>query len=91
MMIFGMLYFDTNYQLNDEELIRQARVAYERKTGSKACIALLHMGTDAGLETLDGLKVFPSYLVRPHHTIVGIRLEENLQQRSAKAANQNNK
>jgi hypothetical protein len=71
MMIFGMLYFDGGYKLSEVELIQVARKAFEQRTNTKATIALLYMGTDA-LPELDGLKVYPSYLVRPFHTIVGV-------------------
>lgn len=77
MMIFGMMYFDGTHKLTEEELIKAARQAFERKTHSKATIALLDQGTDAFLE-IDGLEIYPSCLVRPHHTIVGVPAEEHL-------------
>jgi hypothetical protein len=77
MMIFGMMYFDQTHKLAEEELIEAARQAFERRTNSKATIALLDLGTDA-IPEIDGLEIYPSYLVRPHHTIVGVPATESL-------------
>jgi hypothetical protein len=77
MMIFGMLYFDGSYKLSDVELIDVARKAYERKTTSKACLALLQLNTE-DIPEVEGLQVMRSHLVRPHHTIVGIPVDDKL-------------
>ena len=102
MMIFGMLYFDETYKLNEVELIEKARLAFERKNNSKASLALVSMREDV-TPMVEGLTVTRSHLVRPHQTIVGVitqadqcnkiaNLEgqcsdESLQPRAKKAAN----
>lgn len=75
MMIFGMMYFDGSHKLNDVELIEVAKVAYEKKTTSKAKLALLELSTE-DIPEMAGLHVMRSKLVRPHHTIVGVPVAE---------------
>jgi hypothetical protein len=74
MMIFGMMYFDPSHKLAEEELIEAARKAFERKTSSKASLALLQLNTE-DIPVMDGLNVVRSRLVGAHHTIVGVPAE----------------
>jgi hypothetical protein len=76
MMIFGMLYFDRSAEMSDVDLIGVARSAFERRTKEKATIALVNMGVDM-LPEVEGLTIYPSYLVRPHHTIVGVPAQDH--------------
>lgn len=85
-MIFGLLFFDSSKEMTNLKMIEVARTAFERRQDLKATIALIPMSMDESPE-IDGLMVSQSYLVRPHHVIVGVPMQDKLPHHPFKLAN----
>ncbi|OGC95280.1 MAG: hypothetical protein A2029_01435 [Chloroflexi bacterium RBG_19FT_COMBO_47_9] len=70
MKIFGLLIFDDTYKLPERELIGEGEMAFERRTGTKASLALVNAFME-DLPVVEGLNVVKSYWLRRHQVIVG--------------------
>lgn len=73
-LIFGMMYFDQSHKLREEELIMNARDAFEKRSNTEATLALVSMEAK-NIPEIDGLLVINSNMVRAHHTIVGVPVD----------------